>query len=200
MVIVGGATGRLGSDRLWTDPQIELISCNISNSPSVSFVADAHDMSLAEGSVDRVWIQAVLEHILEPALVESKIQRLLGPDGLAYAQTRFMQVVYEFQHDFFWVSHSAHCRLSRGFDELKSGPEGSAGTVLNWSIKYLVWCLTGSRTVCRINSSASTGGGSLLARVTATPPGLGLRPVFFSGTGPKNGARTTRYDRLVRSP
>jgi hypothetical protein len=169
LVIVGGAAGRLGSDPLWTDPQIELISCKISNSPSVSFVADAHDMPLSEGSVDRVWTQAVLEHVLQPAQVESKIQRVLGPDGLVYAQTRFMQEVHEFQHDFFRISHSAHCRLSRGFDELKSGPVGSAGTVLNWSIKYLVWYLTGSRTVCGINSSTSTGGGSLLARGTATP-------------------------------
>jgi SAM-dependent methyltransferase len=152
VVMVGGATRGLGSDRLWTDPQIELISFDIYDSPNVNFLADAHDMPLPDGSVDGVWIQAVLEHVLEPAQVVSEIHRVLGPEGLVYAETPFMQQVHEFQYDFFRASHSAHRWLFRGFDEVKSGPVGGAGTVLNWSIKYLVWCLTGSRTASRVTS------------------------------------------------
>ena len=152
VVSVGGATRGLGSDQLWTDPQIELISFDIYDSPNVHFLADAHDIPLPDGSVDGVWIQAVLDHVLEPAQVVSEIHRVLGPEGLVYAETPFMQQVHEFQHDFFRVSHSAHRWLFRGFDELKSGPVGGAGTALNWSIKYLVWCLTGSRTASRVTS------------------------------------------------
>jgi SAM-dependent methyltransferase len=152
VVIVGGGTRGLGSDRLWTDPQIKLMSFDIYDSPNVHFLADAHNMPLPDGSVDGVWIQAVLEHVLEPAQVVSEIHRVLRPEGLVYAETPFMQQVHEFQHDFFRVSHSAHRWLFRGFEELKSGPVGGAGTALNWSIKYLVWCLTGSRRASRVTS------------------------------------------------
>jgi SAM-dependent methyltransferase len=152
LVIVGGGTRGLGSDRLWTDSQIELISFDIYDSPNVQFLADAHAMPLPDGSVDGVWIQAVLEHVLEPAQVVSEIHRVLGPQGLVYAETPFMQQVHEFQYDFFRVSHSAHRWLFREFDELKSGPVGGAGTALNWSVKYLVWCLTGSQTASRVTS------------------------------------------------
>jgi SAM-dependent methyltransferase len=152
VVIVGGGTRGLGSDRLWTDPQIKLISFDIYDSPNVHFLADAHDMPLPDGSVDGVWIQAVLEHVLEPAQVVSEIHRVLGTEGLVYSEIPFMQQVHEFQHDFFRVSHSAHRWLFREFDELKSGSVGGAGTALNWSIKYLVWCLTGSRMASRVTS------------------------------------------------
>jgi SAM-dependent methyltransferase len=152
VVIVGGGTRGIGSDRLWTDPQIKLISFDIYDSPNVQFLADAHAMPLPDGSVDGVWVQAVLEHVLGPAQVVSEIHRVLGPEGLVYAETPFMQQVHEFQYDFFRVSHSAHRWLFRGFDELASGAVGGAGTALNWSIKYLVWCLTGSQTASRVTS------------------------------------------------
>jgi len=152
VLIVGGGTRGLGAERLWTDPQINLISFDIYDSPNVHVLADAHNIPLPDGSVDGVWIQAVLEHVLEPAEVVSEVHRVLGPEGLVYAETAFMQQVHEFQHDFFRVSHSAHRWLFRAFDELKSGSVGGAGTALNWSIKYLVWCLTGSRTASRVSS------------------------------------------------
>jgi Methyltransferase domain len=198
-VIVGGAAGRLGSDPLWTDPQIELISCKISNSPSVTFVADAHEMPLAEGSVDRVWTQAVLEDVLEPAQVESKIQRVLGPDGLVYAQTRFMQEVDEFQHDILpdlaLRSLPAVSRIRR-VEVRAAGQRGNRvemvdqvpgliphrlGDCMRHQLLYFDWR--------RLPAGPGHGDAA----------GLGLRPVF-SRAQVRNGARTARYGRLVRSP
>jgi hypothetical protein len=152
VLIVGGGTRGLGAERLWTDPQINLISFDIYDSPNVHFLADAHNMPLPDGSVDGVWMQAVLEHVLEPAQVVSEIHRVLGSEGLVYAETAFMQQVHEVQHDFLRTSHSGHRWLFRGFDELESGPVGGAGTALNWSVKSLVWCITGSRTASRVTS------------------------------------------------
>lgn len=60
VVIVGGATRGLGSDQFWTDPQIELISFDIYDTPNAHFLTDAHYLPLLDESVDGVWVQAML--------------------------------------------------------------------------------------------------------------------------------------------
>jgi hypothetical protein len=89
VVIVGGGTRGLGSDQLWTDPQFELISFDIHDSPNVHFVADAHELPLPDGSVDGVWIQAVPGHVLDPPQMVSEMHRVLCPANLVRsARTR----------------------------------------------------------------------------------------------------------------
>jgi ubiquinone/menaquinone biosynthesis C-methylase UbiE len=63
-------------------------------------VADGHQLPIADGSVDGVWIQAVLEHVLDPSIVVQEIHRVLTPGGVVYAETPFMQPVHEGAYDF----------------------------------------------------------------------------------------------------
>ena len=90
------------------------------------------------------WIQAVLEHVLDPNIVVSEIYRVLRRDGLVYADTPFMQQVHEGGFDFTRFTLSGHRWLFRKFQHDSSGVVSGAGTALNWSIRYFVRALTGS--------------------------------------------------------
>ena len=54
---------------------------------SVDVICDAHYIPYGNGVFDGVWIQAVLEHVLEPSKVVSEIHRVLKDGGVVYADT-----------------------------------------------------------------------------------------------------------------
>lgn len=137
LVIGGGARGS-GADPLYQADGIELIGTDVYASPFTQIVADGHELPFKSSTFDAVWIQAVLEHVLEPSRVIDEIHRVLKPSGLLYADTPFMQQVHEGAYDFTRFTLSGHRWLLRRFEEIESGPVGGAGTVLSWSAKYLL--------------------------------------------------------------
>jgi len=82
---------------------------------------------LASASVDGVLIQAVLEHVLDPAQVVGEIHRVLRPDGLVYAETPFLQQVHAGPNDFTRFTSSGHRYLFRAFAEIAAGPVAGPG-------------------------------------------------------------------------
>jgi SAM-dependent methyltransferase len=102
------------------------------------FVADAHQIPLADGSVDAVVVQAVLEHVLDPVAVVREIHRVLRPDGLVYAETPFLQQVHAGPYDFVRYTSSGHRYLFRAFAEIDAGPVAGPGTQLLWSLDHAV--------------------------------------------------------------
>jgi SAM-dependent methyltransferase len=147
IVIVGGASPGAGADAIYADPAVCAISFDIYASPNTHFIADAHSIPLADGRVDGVWIQAVLEHVLTPATVVAEIRRVLRPGGVVYAETPFMQQVHEAAWDFTRFSESGHRWLFRDFALVDSGVVHGPGTALVWSIRAAVTALTRSRAV-----------------------------------------------------
>ena len=107
-------------------------------------------MPLADGSVDGVVIQAVLEHVLEPTVVAKEIHRVLRSGGIVYAATPFLQLVHEGPYDFTRFTDSGHRYLFRSFERIDSGSVAGAGTALWWSIDYFVRALTRSVPLGRI--------------------------------------------------
>jgi SAM-dependent methyltransferase len=99
-------------------------------------VADAHNLPFEDGVFDGVWVQAVLEHVLEPATIVDEIHRVLRRGGLVYAETPFMQQVHERAYDFSRFTQSGHRWLFKRFSEINAGPIGGAGAALVWSIRY----------------------------------------------------------------
>jgi SAM-dependent methyltransferase len=93
---------------------------------------------------DAVIVQAVLEHVLEPARVVAEIHRVLRADGLVYADTPFMQQVHEAAYDFTRFTRGGHRWLFRNFHEIEAGTVGGAGTSLLWSIRYFARALGAS--------------------------------------------------------
>jgi SAM-dependent methyltransferase len=135
LVIGGGAIG-FGAEALYADQQVSLFGTDIYYSPHVSLIADAHHLPFRDGTVHGVWIQAVLEHVLDPHLVVAEIHRVLALDGVVYAETPFMQQVHEGAWDFTRFSPSGHRWLFRHFAELSSGITQGPAISLQWSLRY----------------------------------------------------------------
>lgn len=150
VLVVGGGEIGNGADRLYTDDGVEVVAFDIYTGPNVQFVADAHRIPFAGGSVDAVVVQAVLEHVLDPARVVAEIHRVLRPDGLVYAETPFLQQVHEAAYDFTRFTESGHRWLFRAFSRIDSGVIGGPGVQLIWTLSAVVTGLTRSRTAGRL--------------------------------------------------
>lgn len=136
LVIGGGARG-VGTEALYVPGCHRLIAFDIYASTNTHFVADSHSIPIADSAIDGVWIQAVLEHVVDPNSVVAEIHRVLKPAGIVYAETPFLQHVHEGAYDFTRFTLSGHRYLFRDFEIIDSGVHGGPGTQLNWSIDYL---------------------------------------------------------------
>jgi SAM-dependent methyltransferase len=143
LVIGGGAVGS-GAQAMYDDSQVQVIGTDIYHSPHTTLIADGHRLPFADQSVDGVWIQAVLEHVLDPQQVVAEIHRVLRPDGLVFADTPFMQQVHEGAYDFTRFTLSGHRWLFRHFALIDAGTSGGAGLATLWSVRYLARAMTGS--------------------------------------------------------
>ena len=137
LLIVGGGTIGSGADALYASADVDVLAFDIYASPNVSMVADAHAMPIADASVDAVWIQAVLEHVLDPATVVSEILRVLRPGGLVFADTPFLWPVHEKAYDFTRWTASGHRWLFRDFEVLAAGTSSGPGTASLITLRYL---------------------------------------------------------------
>jgi SAM-dependent methyltransferase len=150
ILVIGGGTPGDGLAELYADPAVDLISFDVYASPVVQFIGDGHAIPLTDGCVDGVVIQAVLEHVLEPAVVVKEIFRVLRSGGIVYADSPFLQQVHEGAYDFTRFTDSGHRYLFRSFDWIDSGSVAGAGTALRWSIDHFVRALTRSIRLGRI--------------------------------------------------
>jgi SAM-dependent methyltransferase len=140
LVIGGGAIGS-GAEALYAAPNIRTVGTDVYASPNTQVVADGHFLPFRDGVFDGVWIQAVLEHVLDPPALVAEIRRVLKPTGLVYADTPFMQQVHEQAYDFTRFTLSGHRWLFRDFEEIDAGAVGGAGKALVWSIRYVALSL-----------------------------------------------------------
>lgn len=136
VLVIGGGTLGGGVDLFYEDPAARVVAFDLYASPWTQFIADAHQIPLADGSVDAVWIQAVLEHVLDPWLVAREIARVLVPGGLVYAETPFLQQVHEGPYDFTRFTESGHRWLFRAFERIDSGVVAGPGNQFTWSADY----------------------------------------------------------------
>ncbi|QRM54634.1 class I SAM-dependent methyltransferase [Sinorhizobium sp. BG8] len=137
LLVVGGGSVGQGMEPIYDHPDIKVYGFDVYSTPHVQFIADAHHMPLADDFFDVVIIQAVLEHVLQPAQVVAEIWRVLRPDGLVYAETPFMQQVHEGAFDFTRFTESGHRYLFRNFERISSGASGGPGIQFMWSADYL---------------------------------------------------------------
>jgi len=147
LLIVGGGGKGIGTDVFYDDPDIQVIGFDIYASPLTHFIADAHQIPIETGSVDGVWIQYVLEHVLDPWRVVGEIRRVLSNDGLVYAETPFLQQIHEGTYDFVRFTHSGHRWLFRDFTEIKSGIAMGPGVQLLWTLEHNVRGIFRSRSM-----------------------------------------------------
>ena len=134
ILIVGGGAVGSGAEALYAAPDVRVVAFDLYGSEHVQLIADAHHLPFAEASFDGVWVQAVLEHVLEPQAVVDEIRRVLRDGGLVYAETPFLQAVHEGPYDFTRFTDSGHRWLFRRFELIDSGAVLGPFAQLLWSI------------------------------------------------------------------
>jgi SAM-dependent methyltransferase len=149
ILIIGGGEVGLGADKLYSDPDIELIGTDVYASPHTVLLCDAHKLPFESQTFDGIWIQAVLEHVLDPHVVAGEIHRVLNQDGYVYAETPFMQQVHERAYDFSRFTRSGHRWLFGRFEEISSGAITGPATAFLWSMRYLLRALGAGEKISR---------------------------------------------------
>lgn len=141
IVVVGAGEIGVGSEPLYESADVDVISFDIYASPNVTFVADAHAIPLRDGVADAVWLQGMLELVVDPRQVVAEASRVLKPDGLMFTDTAFMWPVCEQAYDFNRWSPSGLRWLFRDFDVLAAGQSTGPGTMTVLAIRYLFQAL-----------------------------------------------------------
>ncbi len=182
ILVVGGGSIGSGLDAFYADDRIDIVAFDVYPSRSTQFVADGHAIPLADASVDGVIVQAVLEHVLDPARVVSEIHRVLRADGLVFADTPFLQHVHEGPFDFTRFTESGHRWLFRRFSLIESGVVAGIGTALAWSVAHAVRSVIPVRGVSSVVRLAMTPVAAIVDRLAKPRHAVdGASSVFFFG-------------------
>jgi SAM-dependent methyltransferase len=136
VLVIGGGEVGSGAADLYADKHIDLIGTDIYASPHTELLADGHCLPFADASMDAVWIQAVIEHVLDPQQVVDEIHRVLKPGGLVFADTPFLWPVHERAFDFARFTPSGHRWLFRRFELVAAGYSAGAGQNLALGLRY----------------------------------------------------------------
>ncbi|MFM9903208.1 MAG: methyltransferase domain-containing protein [Pyrinomonadaceae bacterium] len=136
VLVIGGAVAGVGFDIL--PPEITLIETDVAIGPRTTLVCDAHDLPFQDETIDGVIAQAVMEHVLDPAICVSEIHRVLKKGGVVWADTPFIQQVHAGRYDFLRFTHLGHRYLFRHFSEIASGPSCGPGMALAWAYCYFL--------------------------------------------------------------
>jgi SAM-dependent methyltransferase len=133
VLVVGAGLGNTVVETLRELPGTEAVSFDLRRADGVDLVADAHAMPLADGSVDVVVAQAVLEHVMDPVRVVAEIERVLRPGGLVYSDTPFLQPYHADPTDWQRFTLPGHRLLFHGFEEIESGTTGGPFMAALWT-------------------------------------------------------------------
>ncbi len=150
-LIIGSAEMGRGTENLFTS-NLEIIGTDVYLSKSVDIVSDAHYLPFNDGEFQGVWIQAVLEHVVDPQTVVKEIHRVLEKNGIVYSETPFMQQVHEGAYDFTRYTVLGHRYLFKNFSTISIGGDKGAGVVMTWSFKYFLWALLRNKRIASILS------------------------------------------------
>jgi SAM-dependent methyltransferase len=138
VLIIGSGTIGQGSGLLYGDSRVSITGIDIYSSTTVDAISDAHYLPFRDGAFDGVWIQAVLEHVVDPTLVAAEIHRVLKKDGVVYSEAPFIQQVHEGANDFFRFTVSGHRFVFKNFVTLDIGILSGAATSFVWSLRHLL--------------------------------------------------------------
>ena len=133
VLVVGAGFGNPVVEALRALPDTDAVSFDLRRADGVDFMADGHAMPLADGGVDLVVIQAVLEHVMDPSRVVAEIGRVLRPGGLVYSDTPFLQPYHADPSDWQRFTLPGHRLLFREFDEIDSGTTGGPFNAALWT-------------------------------------------------------------------
>ena len=92
-----------------------VIAVDLVPNPNVSVVADACKLPFADKQCDGVWMDALLEHVVDPIAVLEEAARVLKDNGWVYCEIPFMQGEHSAPHDFRRWTRQGLIRLFDGW-------------------------------------------------------------------------------------
>ncbi len=150
VLVIGSGTQGKGTEMLRDSIHVQKVGIDIYPSDTVDVVCDAHYLPFANESFDGVWIQDVLEHVVEPRKVVKEIVRVLKPGGVVYAETPFLLAVHENGHDFTRFTVLGHRYLFNRFDAIDFGGARGSDVSLAWATRYFIQALFRSKQMGRV--------------------------------------------------
>ena len=116
-----GILGGLNASGLSRYVREHIIPLEIAPTAGVGIVGDAHRLPFADGSVDGVLIQGVLEHVLNPEAIVGEIRRVLRPGAPVFSEVPFIQHYHLDPVDCRRWTHYGFARMFKEFDQRAAG-------------------------------------------------------------------------------
>ena len=98
---------------------------------NVTFVADAHRLPIADGSLDGVIMLSVLEHLHDPIRGVDQVARVLKRGGVYFSYAPFYHPYHTSPHDYFRFTEEGYRYLLRDFSSVEILSGGNYVAVLN---------------------------------------------------------------------
>lgn len=110
---VGARKNKIGKDWISID--------KYDKSSFIDFNYDLHDLPYAEGEIDCIVCNAVLEHVEEPQLAIFEMYRVLKPGGQIWVEVPFTQPFHSDPQDYWRVTVQGMRRWMSDFNERTCG-------------------------------------------------------------------------------
>lgn len=154
VLVIGGRSAGHGIEQMADNRTIELVESDVAFGPRTQLICDAHALPFADGTFDGVIAQAVLQYVQDPDRVLSELHRVLGEDGVVYAEVPFVQQGLE-GYDFNRFTMLGMRRLFRRFEEVSAGPLVGPATALTWSLQFFFLSFVSGRAARAITKAVT---------------------------------------------
>jgi uncharacterized protein YbaR (Trm112 family)/SAM-dependent methyltransferase len=98
-----------------------VIRMDVTLTPYVDVVGDAHALPFLPGIFDFVFSLAVTEHLREPFEAADETMRVLRPGGYVYADCNFVFAYHGYPHHYFNASEQGLEQVFKKFERLRTG-------------------------------------------------------------------------------
>jgi uncharacterized protein YbaR (Trm112 family) len=98
-----------------------VIRMDVTRTPFVDVVGDAHAMPFVPGTFDFIFSLAVIEHLRQPFLAAEEMSESLRPGGYVYGECNFIFPYHGFPHHYFNASQQGLEQVFAPFTRLRSG-------------------------------------------------------------------------------
>jgi len=140
---IGSGERFIGEESLNSD-SISIVNLDISLSPSIDVLGDAHKLPFGNATFQGIVCQAVLEHTRDPEIIIEEIHRILQKRGILYVEVPFLQGFHPNPTDYYRYTLEGIKYLFSGFFQIDSGVCVGPSSALSWLFReYISGLLTG---------------------------------------------------------
>lgn len=134
-----GSGGKTGCGRrLWKNIDFNkfvLVNMDLGFGDSVNLLGNAQALPIKNNSIDVIIMQAVIEHLPDPSLAFSEVDRVLRPGGKLYIEMPFLQGYHADPHDYQRYTLRGLQTQLAGYTKLYAGVSVGPFCTLVWLLR-----------------------------------------------------------------